>query len=62
MVAAAIRLRLSFGATEKNMAMGIMLVVVMVSPVVLCIAAFVWIREDWLKGFAEVARFLGRPM
>lgn len=41
---------------------GMMVGVVMVSPVVLSIAILLGASEDWLQRFAELVRSLGRPM
>jgi hypothetical protein len=38
------------------------LAVVIVAPLAFSAAALLWASEEWLRGFAEVARSLGRPM
>ena len=40
----------------------ITLVIVIVSPLVISAAALLWASDEWLQGFVEMARSLGRPM
>lgn len=62
MVAAHLLHALSSGARVKNMGIEIILGFVMASPVVLFAAALLWAPEEWLQGFVEVARSLGRVL
>ena len=54
--------RLFFGARVKNMGTGMILGIVLVSPVVFSVAMLLCASEEWLQGFVELARSLGRPM
>jgi hypothetical protein len=38
------------------------LVVVIASTLILSVAALCWASDEWLQGFIEMARSLGRPM
>jgi hypothetical protein len=40
----------------------IILAIVIVSPVVFCLAVLLWASEEWLHAFGVLARSLGRPM
>ena len=62
MVAAVRPSRLFSCARVKNMGTGMIVGVVIVSPVVLSIAILLGASEDWLHRFAELVRSLGRPM
>ena len=62
MVAAPACSRIFSCARVKNMETGVMVGVVIVSPVVLSIAILLGASEDWLQRFAELVRSLGRPM
>jgi hypothetical protein len=44
------------------MGTGMILGVVMVSPVVFSLAIVRWASQEWLRGFVVLARSLGRPM
>ena len=44
------------------MATGMVLVVLSVVPVAFSAALLFWAPEEWLQGFAELARSFGRPL
>ncbi len=44
------------------MGSGMILGIVMVTPVVFCVAVLLMASDEWLKDWAELARSLGRPM
>ena len=62
MVAVAPPSRVFSCARVNDMESGMIVGVVIVSPVVLSIAVLLGASEDWLHRFAELVRSLGRPM
>jgi hypothetical protein len=44
------------------MGIGMILGIVIISPVVISAVVLRWASEAWLQGFVEMARSLGRPL